>query len=139
VVGLEMGADDYIAKPFSLRELHARIHARLRHRQPGTSETLDRYHFDDVVIDFEKFRATKKGKPLELTSKEFDVLRLLIRHRGQVVSRDRLLDKVWGYEAYTTRRTVDNHILRLRKKLEPDQENPRYIISVYGGGYKFVG
>ena len=139
VVGLEMGADDYIVKPFSLHELLARIRARLRRAPPSPGALLGKYKFGQIEIDFDNFRATNRSKVLDLTPKEIEVLRLLIRNRGQVVSRERLLNEVWGYDAYPTTRTVDNHILKLRKKLEDDPANPRYIISVYGGGYMFVG
>jgi two-component system alkaline phosphatase synthesis response regulator PhoP len=139
VVGLEIGADDYVTKPFSVRELLARVRARLRHLPPHAAETLARYRFGDVEIDFEKFQATRKGQPLELTPREFDILRLLIRCRGEVVTRDRMLNEVWGYEAYPTTRTVDTHMLKLRQKLEDDPSNPRFILSIYGEGYKFVG
>jgi two-component system alkaline phosphatase synthesis response regulator PhoP len=138
VVGLEIGADDYVTKPFSLRELLARIRARLR-SLPQTAAPLTRCRFGDVEIDFEKLQATRKGKPLDLTAREYDILRLLIRCRGEVVTRNRLLNDVWGYEAYPTTRTVDNHILKLRKKLEDDPAAPRYILSIYGQGYKFIG
>jgi DNA-binding response OmpR family regulator len=138
VVGLEIGADDYVTKPFSLWELLARIRARLRsHSQAAAS--LTRYRFGDVEIDFEKLQATRQGKPVDLTAREYDILRLLIRCRGEVVTRNRLLNEVWGYEAYPTPRTVDNHILKLRKKLEDDPAAPRYILSIYGQGYKFIG
>jgi DNA-binding response OmpR family regulator len=137
VVGLELGADDYITKPFGLRELLARVRVCLR-RQPAQSE-MPRYRFGNVEIDFEKYQATLRNTPLELTQKEFELIRCLIRNRDTVLSRDRLLDEVWGYEAYPTTRTVDTHILKLRKKLEEDPANPKYILSVYGGGYKFVG
>jgi DNA-binding response OmpR family regulator len=90
-------------------------------------------------VDFDKHEATRAGRRVDLTSKEFDVLRLLAHHRGRIVTRERLLDEVWGYEHYPTTRTVDNHILRLRQKLEIDPSNPRHILSVYGEGYKFVG
>ena len=137
VVGLELGADDYITKPFGIRELLARIRVCLR-RQPKQSE-MPRYRFGKVAVDFEKYSATVRNKELYLTQKEFELLRYLIRNRDTVLSRDRLLDEVWGYDAYPTTRTVDTHISKLRKKLEDDPANPKYILSVYGGGYKFVG
>jgi DNA-binding response OmpR family regulator len=139
VVGLEIGADDYISKPFGLRELLARIRVQLRREPPRAQAALARYRFDDVEIDFEKFRTIRNGQPLELTSKEYDILRLLIRWHGEVVTRDRMLNEVWGYEAYPTTRTVDNHIVKLRQKLEDDPANPKYILSVYGEGYRFIG
>ena len=139
VLGLEIGADDYVSKPFSLRELMARIRVRLRRPPPGQSEELSKYRFGDVEIDFEKCQATQKGAPVELTHKELDILRLFIRRRGEVVTRGRMLNEVWGYDASSTTRTVDTHILNLRQKLEPDPGTPRYILSVYGEGYKFVG
>jgi DNA-binding response OmpR family regulator len=139
VVGLEVGADDYVAKPFSTPELLALVHARLRYRAPAACEFVSKYRFDDVEIDFERFTATNRGTPVELTPREFDVLHFMIQHRGQVLTRERILDKIWGHGTFTTPRTVDNHILRLRKKLEPEPCNPRYILSVYGGGYRFIG
>lgn len=139
VVGLEIGADDYVTKPFSLRELLARIRAQLRRQPPQPKKGPLHYCFGDVEIDFEKFIAVRKGKPLDLTPREFDILRLLIQCRGEVVTRDRLLDEVWGYEAYPSTRTVDSHILKLRQKLEDDPANPRHILTIYGEGYKFVG
>jgi two-component system alkaline phosphatase synthesis response regulator PhoP len=139
VVGLEIGADDYVTKPFSRRELLARIRVRLRRQPARPSEQLARYRFDEVEIDFEKCAATKRGQPLELTSKEYDILRLMIRHRGEVVSRDRMLNEIWGYDAYPVTRTVDTHIVKLRQKLEDDPANPKHILSIYGEGYKFVG
>ncbi len=138
VVGLELGADDYMTKPFSLRELMARARVRLR-RQPAQADMLPRYRFGQVEIDFEKRRVMVRKEVVDLTQKEFDIMRLLIRNRGNVISRDLLLNEVWGYDAYPTTRTVDMHILKLRKKMEEDPANPKYILSVYGGGYKFVG
>jgi DNA-binding response OmpR family regulator len=139
VVGLELGADDYITKPFSLNELKARIRARLRRLSPHAGESLTQYRFGFVEIDFENLRATRRGKTIEMTPKEFEILRLLIRNRGRVVSRERLLNEVWGYDAFPTTRTVDSHVLNLRKKLEEDPSDPKHLISVYGGGYMFVG
>lgn len=136
VVGLEIGADDYVTKPFGIRELLARIRVRLRRRAPGTPDSVLR--FAEVEVDFDKQEATRRGQRVELTGKEFDVLRLLAKHRGDIVTRERLLDEVWGYEHYPTTRTVDNHIMRLRQKLETEPPNPRHILSVYGEGYKFV-
>jgi two-component system alkaline phosphatase synthesis response regulator PhoP len=137
VVGLEIGADDYVTKPFGVRELLARVRVRLRRRSPDASDELLR--FGDVEINFDRHEATRNGRRIELTSKELDVLRLLARHRGRIVTREQLLDEVWGYEHYPTTRTVDNHILRLRQKLESNPSDPRFILSVYGEGYKFVG
>jgi two-component system, OmpR family, alkaline phosphatase synthesis response regulator PhoP len=139
VVGLEVGADDYVSKPFKIRELLALIRARLRYRTPGSSEYVPRCQFADVQVDFETHTATKSGVPVKLTSKEMDLLHFMVQRRGIVLTRDQILDKLWGQDRYTTARTVDNHVLRLRKKLEPDPADPKYILSVYGGGYKFIG
>ena len=139
VVGLEIGADDYVTKPFSRRELLARIRVRLRRQPARASEHLARYRFNEIEIDFEKCAAMKNGQPLELTAKEFDILRLMIRHRGEVISRDRMLNEIWGYDAYPATRTVDTHIVKLRQKLEDDPAEPKHILSIYGEGYKFVG
>jgi DNA-binding response OmpR family regulator len=136
VVGLEIGADDYVTKPFGLRELLARIRVRLRRRE--TAPASDVLRFGSVEVYFDRHEASRKGERVELTGKEFDVLKLLARHAGEIITRDRLLNEVWGYEAYPTTRTVDNHILRLRQKLEDDPANPRHIFSIYGEGYKFV-
>ena len=137
VVGLEIGADDYVTKPFGIRELLARIRVRLR--RSGHSPPATVVRFSQVEVDFDRQDATRDGQRVELTGKEFDVLRLLAANRGRIVTRDRLLDEVWGYEHYPTTRTVDNHILRLRQKLEANPSDPRHILSVYGEGYKFVG
>jgi two-component system alkaline phosphatase synthesis response regulator PhoP len=137
VVGLEIGADDYVTKPFGIRELLARVRVRLRRRAANAADDVVR--FGDVEIDFDRHDATRAGRPVELTGKELEVLRLLTRHRGRVVSREQLLDEVWGSEHFPTTRTVDNHILRLRQKLEPNPSDPKFILSIYGEGYKFVG
>ncbi len=137
VVGLEIGADDYVTKPFGIRELLARIRVRLRRRGENGDQSVVR--FSDVEVNFDRHETTRAGRRVDLTTKELEILQLLVRHRGRTVSRDRLLEEVWGYEHFPTTRTVDNHILRLRQKLEPDPADPRFILTVYGDGYKFVG
>jgi two-component system alkaline phosphatase synthesis response regulator PhoP len=139
VVGLEIGADDYMTKPFSIRELLARIKARLRNAEKEGKTATEIYSIGDIEIDFARFKIKQKGKEQELTSLETDILKYFVIHRGEVVSRNDLLDKIWGYESYPTTRTIDNHILKLRKKIEEDPSHPRYILSVYGGGYRFTG
>lgn len=137
ILGLDLGADDYVSKPFSVRELLARIRAILRRAQPPRA-LPDELRFEDVVVDFRSWEAMRDGKPLEMTRKEFSVLRYLASRAGEVVSRDELLNEVWGYENYPTTRTVDNHIAGLRNKLEIDPAQPRYLRTVHGVGYKFV-
>jgi len=137
VRGLDLGADDYVTKPFSVRELLARVRALLRRVHPP--KTLpDQLRFDDVVVDFRRYEAQKGGKPLEMTRKEFGVLRLLAARPGEVLTRDELLSEVWGYESYPTTRTVDNHVALLRSKLEHDPSTPRHVLTVHGVGYKLV-
>ncbi len=138
VLGLEVGADDYITKPFGLSELHARVRAHLR-RSSNQVVAATNFAFDDVEIDFHKHLATKAGKSLELSPREFDLLKFLIAHRGETVTREQLLDAVWGVDAMTFTRTVDTHVAKLRQKIETDQENPRFIITVHRVGYKFTG
>jgi DNA-binding response OmpR family regulator len=137
VRGLELGADDYVAKPFSLRELLARIRAVLR--RPGPRRKFEEFAFGDVRIHLRSRQVFRSGREVTLTRKEFDLLRYLVEHRGEVVTRDRLLDEVWGYDQFPTTRTVDTHILRLRQKFEPDPERPRFILTVHGQGYRFSG
>ena len=139
VLGLEIGADDYVTKPFSLRELVARVRVRLRRQPPPPPGPIARYRVGEVEVDFDTYRATRHGQPLDMTAKEFDLLRLLVQCRGEVVSRDRILNEVWGYDAMPSTRTVDTHIVKLRQKLEEDPAHPTYILSVYGEGYRFVG
>ncbi len=138
VIGLELGADDYMTKPFSIRELLARIKVQLRREKTEERITSKSFRFGDVEVDFAHFKVRRKNKDLKLTSLEVEILRFMIDRRGEVVTRDDLLDKIWGYEKFPTTRTVDNHILKLRKKIEKNPSNPRYILSVYGGGYRFV-
>ncbi|MCK4430206.1 MAG: response regulator transcription factor, partial [Candidatus Aminicenantes bacterium] len=139
VVGLEIGADDYMTKPFSIRELLARIKAHLRREKREGKTVPEVYLFGDVEIDFTHFKVKRKDKELDLTSLEAEILKYFIAHQGEVITRESLLDKIWGYEKYPTTRTIDNHILKLRKKIETDPSHPKYILSIYGEGYRFMG
>ena len=138
VVGLELGADDYVTKPFSIRELMARVKAVLRRASPQAA-TAEVYRFSDVEVNVRSNEVLRSGQPVELSSKEFALLAYFVAHPAETLSRDRLLDAVWGYENYPTTRTVDAHIVHLRQKLEPNPEEPRFILTVHGSGYKFVG
>jgi DNA-binding response OmpR family regulator len=135
VRGLELGADDYVTKPFSLREVLARVRAVLR--RPGPRRKFETLAFGDVRVHLRGRRVTRGGRALTLTRKEFDLLVYLAEHRGEIVTRERLLDEVWGYERFPTTRTVDTHVLRLRRKLEADPDRPRFIETVHGQGYRF--
>jgi DNA-binding response OmpR family regulator len=138
VVGLELGADDYVTKPFSIRELLARVKAVLR-RTTVVPKDQDQHSFADIEVDLKRCRVVKSGKPIDVSSKEFELLKYFICHPGETLSRDRLLEDVWGYDNYPTTRTVDTHLVRLRQKLEPDPEQPQYFLTVHGTGYRFVG
>jgi len=138
VVGLELGADDYVTKPFSIRELIARVKAVLRRGHTLPKEN-DRYAFGDAEVDLRSCRVMRKGKELDFSSTEFELLKYFVCHAGEVLSRDRLLEEVWGYDRYPTTRTVDAHLVRLRQKLEPNPEQPRFFLTVHGTGYRFVG
>ena len=138
VLGLELGADDYVTKPFSLRELMARVKAVLR-RTEERAKDLATYSFAQIDLDFKKYEAKKKGKKLDLTPLEFQMLKLFIQRKGEVISRDDFLDKIWGEDnTYVSFRTVDSHIANIRKKIEDDPSNPKHIISIRGVGYKFI-
>ncbi len=139
VVGLEIGADDYITKPFSVRELLARIKAHLRREKREGIKAPKTYSFGNVEIDFVHFKVRRQGKEMDLTSLEMEILKYFVSHKGEVIKREALLDKIWGYESFPTTRTIDNHILKLRKKIEENPSNPKYILSVYGEGYRFMG
>jgi phosphate regulon transcriptional regulator PhoB len=138
VVGLEMGADDYLAKPFSPRELVARVRAILRRSEiTSSSETAAPYEKGPLRIDFSTYEVFVRGKAVKLTLKEFELLRFLVQNPSRVLSRDQLLDRVWGGETFVTPRTVDVHIRRLRKAIEKDDRKPKWILTLRGVGYKF--
>jgi two-component system alkaline phosphatase synthesis response regulator PhoP len=140
VVGLKLGADDYLTKPFETIELLARIEALLRRAPSGPSGlSLERYQFGDISVDVRKAEVTLKGEQLDLSAKEFQLLKYFIEHRGATVSRDELLHEVWGYSNAPSTRTVDVHVAWLRQKLEPNPRVPQYILTVHGLGYKFAG
>jgi DNA-binding response OmpR family regulator len=137
IMGFEVGANDYVTKPFSPQRLLARIRNLIR---PGNvrDREIDNSSFHDVVLDFKKLEGKKNGLPLELSAKEFEILKYFIIHEGEVISRDALLDDVWGYESYPTTRTVDNYILSIRKKIETDPAHPRHLLTIHTVGYKFI-
>ena len=138
VVGLKLGADDYVTKPFEMVELLARIEAKLR-RAPAVAHPSEGYHFDDVRVDFRRAEVTKGGEPLGLSAREFQLLKYFIEHRGATLTREELLNEVWGYNSMPSTRTVDVHVAWLRQKIEPNPRHPQYILTVHGMGYKFAG
>ncbi len=138
VLGLKLGADDYVTKPFGFMELMARVEALLR-RTSGGVRRADSYGFGDVVVDFNRAEVKKRGAPVEMTARELKLLQFFIAHRGEVVPRERLLDQVWEYDEVPLTRTVDMHVAKLRKKIETDPADPKFIITVHRMGYKFTG
>ncbi len=141
VLGLKLGADDYVTKPFSFMELMARVEAVLRRSEPamaGDPAEDSVYQLGDVTVNVARHEASKNGEPLELTPKEFRLLGFFIEHEGEVVSREDLLDAVWGYDTIPFTRTVDTHIAKLRKKIEDDPSDPKHLITVHRLGYKLV-
>jgi DNA-binding response OmpR family regulator len=137
VLGLELGADDYITKPFSPRELRARIKAVLR--RSDREDNVRAYRFGDVEVDFARHEVRRGGKPVDLTSLEFKLLGAFCQHRGRALTREQVLDLAWGHAVAVSERVVDNHVVRLRKAIEPDPASPRYLVSVRGVGYRFDG
>ena len=137
ILGLELGADDYITKPFSVRELLARVKAVLRRTNLVGEIENDVYDSENLKVDFERHEVCVKGKKIDLTLKEFELLQILIKNKGKILKRETLLDKIWGYEYIGETRTVDVHIRYLRKKIEEDDKNPRFIETIRGVGYRF--
>jgi DNA-binding response OmpR family regulator len=142
VLLLELGADDYVTKPFSPKELLARVRRAIRRVQEtpsmaAVSHPNATHRFSDVVVNFDSMEVSRNKNKVQLTGQEFRTLKYFIEHPGKVISRDELLNEVWGYTNYPSTRTVDNHVLRLRHKLEPDPANPRYFLTLHGSGYKF--
>jgi two-component system alkaline phosphatase synthesis response regulator PhoP len=138
VVGLKLGADDYVTKPFEMAELLARVEARLR-RAPAAPHPAGGHAFGDLVVDFRKAEALRDGVPIELSAREFQLLRYFVEHRGATLTREELLNEVWGYHAMPSTRTVDVHVAWLRQKIEPNPKHPQFILTVHGMGYKFAG
>ena len=142
VVGLKLGADDYVVKPFEMAELLARIEAVLRRSAAPASAagaSVESFRFGNVAVDFRKAEVVKDGVPVELSALEFKLLRYFVEHRGAVLSRDELLNEVWGYDAMPSTRTVDVHVAWLRQKLEDNPKHPQFVLTMHGLGYKFVG
>ena len=138
VQGLKLGADDYITKPFSLLELFARIEAVLR-RTSKPLEEIAGYQFGAIELNFKTFEASRDGAPLDLSPREFRILKYFVEHPGAVVSRDQLLNGVWSYNSFPSTRTVDQHIAKLRQKIEPTPADPQFLVTIHGVGYKFLG
>jgi two-component system, OmpR family, alkaline phosphatase synthesis response regulator PhoP len=139
VLGLKLGADDYLTKPFEMAELLARIEALLRRARTLVASSADAYAFGNIEVDFRRAEAKKDGSAVELSGLEMKLLRYFVEHRGAVLTRDELLEKVWGYDATPVTRTVDVHIASLRQKLESNPARPEFFLTVHGMGYKFVG
>jgi DNA-binding response OmpR family regulator len=138
IMGLELGADDYITKPFSVAELVARIKAQLRRKRVYEGDELDTYAFGDTEIDFVGASVSKKKKAVDLSFREFELLKFMVKNAGKALAREEILNKVWGYDYYGTQRTIDNFITKLRQKFEKNPDKPRHFITVRGVGYKFM-
>ena len=138
VLGLRIGADDYVTKPFSFVELMARVDAVLRRWSAAPQKVLT-YEFGDITLNFDRFEATRAGESLDLSTREFTLLRYFVEHRGEAITREQLLGAVWGYSAMALTRTVDMHVAKLRQKIEASPSDPRYILTVHRVGYKFAG
>jgi len=139
VVGLKLGADDYLTKPFEMAELLARIEALLRRTTSAQVQIADQYQFGPVRVDFRSAEVHREGSPIDLSAREFSLLRYFIEHRGDALTREELLNEVWGYNQTPSTRTVDVHVGWLRQKIEANPRHPQFILTVHGRGYKFVG
>ncbi len=139
VLGLELGADDYVTKPFSITELLARVRAVLRRTTSHKPTPADLVRIGDIEIDFKLHQARRGKTRIEFTAREFDLLRYFVQHIGQVVTREQILNEVWGYEEFPTTRTIDNFVAKLRQKIEKSPHAPEHILTIHGSGYKFVG
>jgi two-component system alkaline phosphatase synthesis response regulator PhoP len=139
VVGLKLGADDYLTKPFEMLELLARVEALLRRARTPIAPSVGAYAFGDVQVDFRRAEVSRGGQALALSALEYKLLRYFVENRGQVLSREELLDRVWGYDAAAQTRTVDVHVASLRQKVEPNPSRPQHIVTVHRLGYKFAG
>jgi DNA-binding response OmpR family regulator len=137
IIGLEIGADDYVTKPFSIRELIARVNAVFR-RIERPRQKIEEFTFNNIYLNFTNQEASKGGKPVKLSTHEFSVLHYFVEHMGEIVTRDKLLDEVWGFDEFPTTRTVDNYILSIRKKIEDDPSKPQHLITIHKAGYKLV-
>jgi DNA-binding response OmpR family regulator len=139
VLGLELGADDYVTKPFSITELLARVRAVLRRAGGGQKPVTDIAHIGEIEVDFKLHQARRGKARIDFTAREFDLLRYFVQHTGQVVTREQILNEVWGYEEFPTTRTIDNFVAKLRQKIERAPHAPEHILTIHGSGYKFVG
>jgi two-component system alkaline phosphatase synthesis response regulator PhoP len=140
VLGLRLGADDYVTKPFDMLELSARMEVQMRRRaMAGSPAAATRYSFGEVSVDFRKAEVRRSGAVLDLSAREFLLLKYFIEHREATLTRDELLNEVWGYHSMPSTRTVDVHVAWLRQKIEPNPRHPQYVLTVHGMGYKFIG
>ncbi len=138
VLGLELGADDYVGKPFSVQEVMARVKVQVRRRAGQATNEPATIQFGEIVVDMKRQQVRRRSRPVEMSGREFDLLRYFLAHKNELVSREQLLSEVWGYHSTPLTRTVDNFVAKLRRKIERDPQDPRHILTVYGSGYRFL-